>query len=96
MAAEDLTPELEISAAWQDVESTGRLVASAAYWMKSTAGIPQDAPIGFAQAILTQRTDRGDEVAARKLREFDEAATAYEGARVALADLTMQQRGEAR
>jgi hypothetical protein len=77
----------EVSAARMDLQCTGSILASAAYWMRVLAGIPQDAPIGFAQAILTQRADRGDKTAARKLAEFDEAATAYEGARTALATL---------
>ena len=64
-------------------------LAHAANAVKDCACIPRSAHIAYAQIILTLRADGGDERAARKLREYEQAATDYEGARVALADLTI-------
>lgn len=74
----------EIAAAKQDFESTARLLIHAANALKDTARIPRAAHIGYAQTILTHRTDL---IARVRLRQYAEAATAYEGARVAVADL---------
>lgn len=88
MATETLTPELEISAARMELQCTGSILATVAYWMRILAGVPQSASVWYAYTFLQQRAEKGDRAAARKLAEFHEAATAYEGARVALADLT--------
>ena len=86
MAAKTLTPEEEIAAARQDLKSTGRLLVHAANAMKDTARIPREAAVGYAQTILMHRTDL---IARVRLDQYVKAATAYEGARVALADLTI-------
>ena len=83
-SSETLPHDVEVKAARQDVESTGRLLVHAANAMKDTAGIPRTAHLGYAQTILTHRTDL---IARVHLAQFAEAATTYEGARVALADL---------
>ncbi len=85
----ELPRDVAINAARQDVESAARLLAHAANAVKDCACIPRSAHIAYAQIILTLRADGGDERAARKLREYEQAATDYEGARVALADLTI-------
>lgn len=87
MATEEITPELEISAARMDLWCASSVLTNVAYWMKVLTGVPQPASVWYAHCFLHQRAAKGDKTAARKLAEFDKAATAYEGARVALADL---------
>ena len=75
---------VEIAAARQDAESTSRLLIHAANALKDTARIPRAAHVAYAQTVLAHRSDL---IARVRLRQYAEAATAYEGARVALADL---------
>ena len=86
--AEILPSNVEIAAARMDLWCATSVLANVAYWMRAHAGVPQTASVWYAHPVLQQRAENGDRTAARKLAEFDQAATAYEGARVALADLT--------
>jgi hypothetical protein len=86
MTTDEMLPrDVEVAAVRQDVASTGRLLVHAANALKDTAGLPRVAPVTYAQAILERRNDLAARV---RLGQYAEAATAYEGARVALADLT--------
>jgi hypothetical protein len=76
---------IETKAARQDLESTSRLLTHAANALKDTARLPRIAPVAYAQAILERRTDL---IARVRLNQYAEAATAYEGARTALAGLS--------
>lgn len=88
MAAETLTLEQELAATRMDLWCATSRLSNVAYWMRVHARIPHTASVWYAHCILQQRAEKGDETAVRKLREFDEAATAYEGARVAVAILS--------
>lgn len=83
-----LTPELELSAARMDVQCCTHRLACIAASMRLAASVPASADLGHAHAVLTLRADRGDATAIRRLAEYRKAATALEGARVALAELT--------
>src|SRR4051812_20160788 len=84
----ELTPELEISAARMDLWLAKSRLEAVTHWMRRQAGIPEGASFWFAYLAYKDREAAGDKLAARKLAEFSEAATAYEGARVALIELT--------
>lgn len=87
MSTETLTPELELSAARMDLWCATSILNNATYWMRVHAGVPQAASVWYAHTILQQRAAKGDRAAVRKLAEFDEATTGYEGARAAVAIL---------
>lgn len=81
-------PELEISATRMDLQCTQHRLTLVMDWMRRLARVPAEASFWYAYTALTRRADQGDRYAARKISEFHHAATAYEGARVALAELT--------
>jgi hypothetical protein len=70
------------SAARMDLWCTSSALSRAAYWMRVHAGVPQSASVWYAHTVLANRAEKGDRSAARKLAEFDHAATEYEGDRV--------------
>jgi hypothetical protein len=79
-----LTPELEISAARMDLQCYATRLAGIQAWMRLLAGVPADAPFGFAHTVFLRR---GDAMAHRKLAEYEAAGSDLEGARIALAEL---------
>jgi hypothetical protein len=58
-----------------------------ATWMRTLTRVPANAHIAFALAQIRTRVEHRDRAAIRALADYDAATTAYEGARVALAEL---------
>lgn len=85
--SETMTPELEISAARMDVECTTHRLIASMNWIKDVTRTPRYGHIEFAMVKLRDRVEHGDSTAVRAMRAYEEAATDYEGARVALAEL---------
>src|ERR1700749_2338485 len=84
---ETFTANIELSAARMDMWCATSILNNVAYWMRVMAGVPQAAPVEHAYMLLERRAAQGDKSARRKVPEFEQAATGYEGARVALAEL---------
>lgn len=84
---EQLTPEQEIAAARLDLQCTAhRLTLIARHMQTRTPGIGT-APLQYAVTSFEGRAGQGDKAAVRTLALFRQAASAYEGARTALAEL---------
>jgi hypothetical protein len=89
MGAETLTPEQEINAARMDLQCTRNILGHAVNDLRRAAGLPANAPAPLALTFAENRARSGDARAARAVNAFLGAASDYEGARVALAELTV-------
>lgn len=85
---EQLTPEQEISAARMDLQCTAHRVTLLARDMQRRTPGDGTAPFPYAYSQFERRVSQADKFASRTLALFRQAASAYEGARTALAELT--------
>jgi hypothetical protein len=85
---EQLTPEQEIAAARVDLQCTAHRVTLLAHHMQARTPGDGTAPFPYAFTSFERRAGEGDKSAARTIELFCQAAAAYEGARVALSELT--------
>jgi hypothetical protein len=87
MGAETLTPEQEINAARMDLQCTRNILFHTANDLRRVAGLPAGAP-AYRALVAAERLARTDSRAARAVKAYLDAASDYEGARVALVELT--------
>ena len=91
-----MTPELELSAARMDVQCSSNILFYAIKDLYRAARMPVEAHPMHAYYAVCDQAAEGCKWASRKIAKFHEAASYYEGSRVALAELVEPSADESR